>query len=104
MRAPAPSLPLLPTRRYGFPHDSSFSGGADVRLRQAQTATSLVFSFTRSYGNHLREGWRNIVDAMLNLHSAQLLQMPQLFALPEYLEPPPAATAVSLPSRAHGVR
>lgn len=43
-----------------------------------QTAAGLVFSFTRQYGNHLREGWRNVVDAILNLHAARLLHVPQV--------------------------
>lgn len=60
---------------------------------KSQIATSLVFSFTREYGNHLREGWRNVVDAILNLNSVRLLQVPQLFALPEFLEPPEVAAA-----------
>jgi brefeldin A-resistance guanine nucleotide exchange factor 1 len=62
---------------------------------KAQTAAALVFSFTRQYGNHLREGWRNIVDAILNLHSVRLLQVPQLFVLPEFLEPPEVVVLAS---------
>lgn len=62
---------------------------------KAQTAAALVFSFTRQYGNHLREGWRNIVDAILNLHAARLVQVPQLFVLPEFLEPPEVAVLAS---------
>lgn len=66
---------------------------------KAQMATSLVFAFTRAYGNHLREGWRNIVDAILNLHAVRLLQVPQLFSLPQFLEPPVAVPAAQKGSR-----
>jgi brefeldin A-resistance guanine nucleotide exchange factor 1 len=69
---------------------------------KAQTAAALAFSFTREYGNHLREGWRNVVDAILNLHALRLLQVPQLFVLPEFLEPPEVAVAASTAKSVRG--
>ena len=68
-----------------------FFGSSD----KAQIATELVFEFTREYGNHLREGWRNIVDAILNLNSVKLLKMPQLFALPAFLDMPVTESAAA---------
>jgi len=40
---------------------------------KAQTAAKTVFDLAHRHGNILREGWKNIMDAMLQLFRAELL-------------------------------
>ncbi len=90
---------LLAARSHGARLNPVVAFGASEK---AQTAAALVFAFTREYGNHLREGWRNIVDAILNLHAVRLLQVPQLFVLPGFLEPPEVAVLASTSKSVRG--
>lgn len=40
---------------------------------KAQTAAKTVFDLAHRHGNILREGWKNIVDSLLQLFRAELL-------------------------------
>lgn len=40
---------------------------------KAQTAAKTVFDLAHRHGNILREGWKNIMDSMLQLFRAELL-------------------------------
>lgn len=40
---------------------------------KAQTAAKTVFDLAHQHGNILREGWKNIMDSMLQLFRAELL-------------------------------
>ncbi|PKA66077.1 ARF guanine-nucleotide exchange factor GNOM [Apostasia shenzhenica] len=40
---------------------------------KARLATETVFSIANSYGDHIRSGWKNIVDCILRLHKFGLL-------------------------------
>lgn len=40
---------------------------------KAQTAAKTVFNLAHRHGNILREGWKNIMDSMLQLFRAELL-------------------------------
>lgn len=40
---------------------------------KAQTAAKTVFDLAHWHGNILREGWKNIVDSLLQLFRAELL-------------------------------
>uniref|UniRef100_K3XUT7 SEC7 domain-containing protein n=1 Tax=Setaria italica TaxID=4555 RepID=K3XUT7_SETIT len=44
--------------------------GEDTKARMA---TEAVFTITTAYGDHIRSGWRNIVDCILKLHKIGLL-------------------------------
>ncbi|TVU07913.1 hypothetical protein EJB05_41290, partial [Eragrostis curvula] len=44
--------------------------GEDTKARMA---TEAVFSIATTYGDHIRSGWRNIVDCILRLHKIGLL-------------------------------
>lgn len=40
---------------------------------KAQTAAKAVFDLAHRHGNILREGWKNIMDSMLQLFRSELL-------------------------------
>ena len=41
--------------------------------QKAQLAAQTVFGLAHRHGDILREGWKNILDCMLQLHRAKLL-------------------------------
>jgi brefeldin A-resistance guanine nucleotide exchange factor 1 len=53
---------------------------------KAQLAARTVFSLAQSHGHILREGWKNILDCMLQLYRAKLL--PEILVkVEDFLEP-----------------
>ncbi|XP_057703518.1 Golgi-specific brefeldin A-resistance guanine nucleotide exchange factor 1 isoform X3 [Corythoichthys intestinalis] len=53
---------------------------------KAQTAAKTVFDLAHQHGNILREGWKNILDSMLQLFRAELLPK-AMVEVDDFLEP-----------------
>uniref|UniRef100_A0A3Q1C1Z4 Golgi-specific brefeldin A-resistance guanine nucleotide exchange factor 1 n=1 Tax=Amphiprion ocellaris TaxID=80972 RepID=A0A3Q1C1Z4_AMPOC len=53
---------------------------------KAQTAAKTVFDLAHRHGNILREGWKNIMDSMLQLFRAELLPKPMV-EVEDFVEP-----------------
>ncbi|XP_061819811.1 Golgi-specific brefeldin A-resistance guanine nucleotide exchange factor 1 isoform X3 [Nerophis lumbriciformis] len=53
---------------------------------KAQTAAKTVFDLAHQHGNILREGWKNIMDSMLQLFRAELLPK-AMVEVEDFLEP-----------------
>jgi golgi-specific brefeldin A-resistance guanine nucleotide exchange factor 1 len=56
--------------------DSVQPGKDDARgthLNRGLATLQTIVSLTRTYGNHVCEGWRNVVNSILHLHSENLL-------------------------------
>uniref|UniRef100_UPI001CD84758 Golgi-specific brefeldin A-resistance guanine nucleotide exchange factor 1-like n=1 Tax=Solea senegalensis TaxID=28829 RepID=UPI001CD84758 len=53
---------------------------------KAQTAAKTVFDLAHRHGNILREGWKNIMDSMLQLFRAELLPK-AMVEVEDFLEP-----------------
>ncbi|XP_061693905.1 Golgi-specific brefeldin A-resistance guanine nucleotide exchange factor 1 isoform X2 [Syngnathoides biaculeatus] len=53
---------------------------------KAQTAAKTVFDLAHQHGNILREGWKNIMDSMLQLFRAELLPK-AMVEVDDFLEP-----------------
>lgn len=53
---------------------------------KAQTAAKTVFELSHRHGNILREGWKNIIESMLQLFRAELLPKAML-EVEDFLEP-----------------
>ncbi|XP_051506631.1 Golgi-specific brefeldin A-resistance guanine nucleotide exchange factor 1-like isoform X1 [Myxocyprinus asiaticus] len=54
--------------------------------RKAQAAADTVFSLAHRHGDILREGWKNIMDSMLQLFRAELLP-PSMVEVEDFLDP-----------------
>ncbi|KAM0907098.1 hypothetical protein ACQ4PT_016350 [Festuca glaucescens] len=53
-----------------YTDDPVIAFGVDTKARMA---TEAVFTIATTYGDHIRSGWRNIVDCILRLHKIGLL-------------------------------
>ncbi|MEQ2231354.1 G-box binding factor [Ilyodon furcidens] len=53
---------------------------------KAQTAAKTVFDLAHCHGNILREGWKNIMESMLQLFRAQLLPK-VMVEMEDFVEP-----------------
>lgn len=64
------------------PKTLSLSFGANFK---AHVATKAMFRLAHHHGDILREGWKNILDCVLQLYKASLLPKELVEVLPDFL-------------------
>jgi brefeldin A-resistance guanine nucleotide exchange factor 1 len=85
--------------------------GEDTKARMA---TEAVFTIATAYGDHIRSGWRNIIDLILRLHRIGLLpgrltgdttddQESSSDSFPGKITSPPQVLPISTPRKTYGL-
>lgn len=71
---------------------------------KAQTAAKTMFDLAHRHGNILREGWKNIMESMLQLFRAQLLPKAMVEVSTFLVNSKPSFHCVSVWTLSHSVR